>query len=172
MGVLSNGLRGIGSSFRRLVLTNNSIGNEGLSTLVDALQTCTGLERLVLSGNDFSSAAAELDSLSDWLQGDEVNLKHLGLEFCRINDKGLQAFTQGAVNHCTELNLRGNDSITATGLSYLSNSIRSDSCCVETLHLPPTFTLGDDGMEVLALGLAGNKSVRSLRVAGLLQSTV
>ena len=166
MGVLSNGLRGIGSSFRKLVLANNSICNEGLSTLVDALQTCTGLERLELYGNDFSSAVAELDSLSDWLQGDEVNLKHLGLACCRINDEGLQAFTQGAVNHCTELNLRGNDSITATGLSYLSNSIRSDSCCVETLHLEH-IPLGDYGLEVLALGLADNKSVRSLYLEDL-----
>eukprot|EP00984_Skeletonema_dohrnii_P003874 scaffold1336_cov100-Skeletonema_dohrnii-CCMP3373.AAC.4 len=151
--ILSNGLRGIGSSLKELLLVNNSIGNEGLSTLVDALQTCTGLESLVLSGNDFSSAAAELDSLSDWLQGDEVNLKHLGLACCRII-------------HCPKLNLYGNDSITATGLSYLSNSIRSDSCRVESLDLE-CIPIGDEGLEVLALGLAGNKSVRSLYLGDL-----
>eukprot|EP00984_Skeletonema_dohrnii_P009923 scaffold3820_cov77-Skeletonema_dohrnii-CCMP3373.AAC.2 len=159
--VLSNGLRGIGSSLEVLEMRNNSIGNEGLLAVVEALQTCTSLEILDLSGNDFSSAAAGLASLSDLLRRDEANLKRLDLRHCRINDEGLQAFTQGAVIHCKRLDLRENESITTTGLSYLSNSIRSDSCCVEALFLRGT-RIGDDGMKVLARGLAGNKSVRSL----------
>eukprot|EP00985_Skeletonema_marinoi_P003514 scaffold1505_cov146-Skeletonema_marinoi.AAC.28 len=161
MGVLSNGLIGIGSSLKVLNLSENSIGNEGLLALVEALQTCTGLERLDLSSNDFSSAAAGLGSLSDWLQNVPMNLKYLFLEKCRISDEGLQAFTQGAANNCKILDLDGNESITITGLSYLSDSIRSDSCRVETLWLQGII-IGDDGMEFLARGLAGNKSVRSL----------
>eukprot|EP00985_Skeletonema_marinoi_P000024 scaffold8_cov142-Skeletonema_marinoi.AAC.17 len=222
--VLSNGLRGIGTSLKVLMLTNNSIGNEGLLAVVEALQTCTGLETLNLSGNEFSLAAAGLaslsdllrrdlehlnlshcrindeglhafneglcsfsleealqtctsletldlscnefslaglGSLSDFLRRDEVNLKRLNLFSCRINDEGLHVLSQGAANHCEELYLGGFQSITTTGLSYLSNSIRSDSCCVEALDLRGT-RIGDDGMEVLAHGLAGNKSVRSL----------
>jgi hypothetical protein len=161
MGVLSNGLIGIGSSLKYLELIDNSIGNEGLSSLVDALQTCTGLETLHLSGNDFSSAAAGLGSLSTLLQRYEVNLKDLNLSSCRINDEGLHALAGGAANHCEELDLDGNKSITSTGLSYLSNATRSDSCRVETLWLQG-IPIEDDGMEVLGQGLVGNQSLRSL----------
>jgi len=166
MGVLSNGLIGIGSSLKCLYLSDNSIGNEGLSSLVDALQTCTGLETLNLSRNDFSSAAAGLGSLSTLLQRYEVNLKNLELSSCRINDEGLRALSQGAANHCEEIDLFPNESITSTGLSYLSSSIRSDSCRLETLDLRG-IPVGDNEMEVLALGLAGNKSVRSLYLVDL-----
>eukprot|EP00984_Skeletonema_dohrnii_P018040 scaffold8338_cov72-Skeletonema_dohrnii-CCMP3373.AAC.4 len=161
MHVLSNGLRGIGSSLKELTLSDNSISNEGLSTLVQALQTCTGLERLHLSSNDFSSAAAGMGSLSDWLQNSLMNLKNLGVECCSITDEGLHALVEGAANHCEELYLDGNGSITSAGLSYLSSAIRSDSSLVKTLYLQ-RIPIGDDGMEVLARGLAGNKSVRSM----------
>jgi len=161
MGVLSNGLRAIGSSLNKLVLNAIRIGNEGLSTLVEALANCTGLKILSLSHNDFSSATAGLGSLSDWLLRDEVNLNELDLEYCGINDGGLHALVGGATNQCRELNLQRNESITTLGLSYLSNSIRSNSCRVEFLGLKG-IPIGDDAMEVLALGLAGNKSVRSL----------
>eukprot|EP00985_Skeletonema_marinoi_P025697 scaffold19122_cov162-Skeletonema_marinoi.AAC.6 len=158
LDVLSNGLRGIGSSLKVLRLQNNSIGNEGLLAVVEALQNCTGLEILDLSSNDFSSAAAGLGSLSDWLQNSPMILKYLGFECCSITDEGLHALAEGAANHCEELGLDGNESITATGLSYLSNSIRSDSCRVETLHLQG-IPIGDDGLEVLARGLADSKSL-------------
>mmetsp|Transcript_11760 Transcript_11760/g.18109 ORF Transcript_11760/g.18109 Transcript_11760/m.18109 type:complete len:326 (-) Transcript_11760:812-1789(-) len=131
---LVNGLKSIGPSLKVLELISNSIGNEGLSSLVDALQTCTGLETLHLSRNDFSSAAAGLGCLSDWLRRNEVNLHELKLSYCRINDEGLHELFQGVAN-CEELDLEGNESITATGLSYLSSSIRSDSCRVKTLYL-------------------------------------
>eukprot|EP00984_Skeletonema_dohrnii_P015205 scaffold6522_cov118-Skeletonema_dohrnii-CCMP3373.AAC.2 len=161
MNVLSNGLRGIGSSLKELRLENNFIGNEGLSSLVEALQTCTSLERLHLSYNDFSSAAAGLSSLSDWLQTAPMSLKNLFLANCRISDVGLHALADGAVNQCEILALDRNESITSTGLSYLSNSIQSDSCRVETLWLQG-IPIGDDGMEVLAQGLVGNQSLTSL----------
>eukprot|EP00984_Skeletonema_dohrnii_P029681 scaffold20524_cov85-Skeletonema_dohrnii-CCMP3373.AAC.1 len=161
LDVLSNGLRGIRSSLTLLTLRDNSIGNEGLLAVVEALQSCTGLEELNLSHNDFSSVAAGLNSLSDWLQNVPMNLKYLCLEGCSINDEGLHALADGAANHCEELDLDGNESITSTGLSYLSNSIRSDSCRVKSLYLQG-IPIGDDGLEALALGLADNKSVRSL----------
>jgi len=163
---LSNGLRGIGSSLKELVLEDNSIDSEGLSTLVEALQTCTGLEILHLSGNDFSSATAGLSSLSDWLQNAPMNLKYLSLSYCRINDEGLLAFNEGAANQCRSLYLRGNETITTVGLRYLSDSIRSDSCRVESLDLEG-IPIGDDGMEVLAQGLVGNQSLTSLDLGDL-----
>jgi len=162
MGILSNGLRGIGSSLKVLDLSENSIGNEGVLAVVEALQSCTGLEILDLSLNDFSSAAVGLGSLSDWLQNSPVNLKNLSLEHCRISDEGLHALAEGAATHCEELDLDRNESITATGLRYLSSSIRSDSCRVETLYLQGT--IRDDGMEALGQGLVGNQSLTSLHL--------
>eukprot|EP00984_Skeletonema_dohrnii_P018043 scaffold8338_cov72-Skeletonema_dohrnii-CCMP3373.AAC.7 len=167
LDVLSNGLRGIGSSLKVLRLIDISIGNEGLLTVVQALQNCTSLdlETLQLSHNNFSSAAAGLGCLSNWLRRDEVNLQYLKLSYCRINDVGLHELFQGAAN-CEILDLDGNESITATGLSYLYSSIRSDRCRLETLDLRG-IPVGDDGMEVLARGLADNRSVRNLYLEDL-----
>jgi hypothetical protein len=61
LNILSNGLRGIGSSLETLWLNHNSIGNEGLLAVVEALHTCTCLKHLDLSYNDFSSADQDWD---------------------------------------------------------------------------------------------------------------
>jgi len=166
LDVLSNGLRGIGSSLKVLHLSDSSIGNEGLLALVDGLTNCTGLETLQLSRNDFSSAAAGLGSLSDWLQNSPMILKYLFLDNCRISDEGLHALAEGAANQCRELYLRGNETITTVGLRYLSDSIRSDSCRVESLDLE-CIPVGDEGLEVLAQGLVGNQSLTSLDLGDL-----
>eukprot|EP00984_Skeletonema_dohrnii_P019209 scaffold9129_cov78-Skeletonema_dohrnii-CCMP3373.AAC.2 len=167
LDVLSNGLRGIGSSLKVLRLIDISIGNEGLLTVVQALQNCTSLdlETLQLSHNNFSSAAAGLSSLSDWLRRDEVNLQYLKLSYCRINDEGLHELFQGVAN-CEVLDLDGNETITSTGLSYLYSSIRSDRCRLETLDLRG-IPVGDNEMEVLARGLTDNRSVRNLYLEDL-----
>eukprot|EP00985_Skeletonema_marinoi_P003513 scaffold1505_cov146-Skeletonema_marinoi.AAC.27 len=166
MDVLSNGLRGIGSSLKVLHLSDSSIGNEGLLALVDGLTNCTSLETLQLSRNDFSSAAAGLGSLSDWLQNSPMILKYLFLDNCRISDEGLHALAEGAANQCRELYLKGNETITTVGLRYLSDSIRSDSCRVESLDLE-CIPVGDEGLEVLAQGLVGNQSLTSLDLGDL-----
>ena len=162
---LTRGLRCIGSSLTVLNLCDGSIGSEGLSTLVVALANCTCLERLDLSQNNFSMAAAGLSSLSDWLQTADVTLNKLLLMFCEINDGGLEALTQGAVNNCKEMNLDGNVDIGASGWRFLSTSLQSESCCLERLFL--TYTgIGDDEAEILARGLVGNKKLKYLHMFG------
>eukprot|EP00985_Skeletonema_marinoi_P012501 scaffold6045_cov77-Skeletonema_marinoi.AAC.5 len=158
---LENGFATIGPFLKTLDLGCNSIGNDGLMTVVIALADCPGLEILDLSKNDFSLAAAGLGSLSHWLQRDQMKLKELDLFECGINDDGLQAFAEGVANHCEGLNLSINDSITATGLIHLSHALRSESCCLQHLYLN-FMDFGDDGAEALAGGLAGNQSLRCL----------
>eukprot|EP00984_Skeletonema_dohrnii_P031636 scaffold24379_cov115-Skeletonema_dohrnii-CCMP3373.AAC.3 len=158
----AHGLRSIGSSLKELDLRWNSIGNEGLSALVAGLANCTSLELLNLSYNDFSNEG--LLALSDWLQRDQMNLKRLNLESCGIDDEGLQALTEGATTHCKDLDLSGNDSITASGLRYLSASLQSEHCCLESLYIGGWEDIGDDAAEVLARGLVGNKSLRCLHL--------
>jgi hypothetical protein len=89
-----------------------------------------------------------------------MELKELILERCAINDEGLQALVEGVADCCEVLNLNENESITASGLRYLSNSMRSESCRLVELHL---FGIDiDAGAEVLARGLVGNKSLKYL----------
>ncbi|KAK1733712.1 leucine-rich repeat protein, partial [Skeletonema marinoi] len=163
VAALASRLRSIAPSLKTLGLSWNSIGNDGLSALVAALESCTSLEELDLSDNDFSLATAGLASLSDWLQTAVLNLNELSLRYCAINDEGLQALTEGAVNHCKGLNLSENDSITALGLRYLSTSLQCDSCRLESLFIG-SINIGDDGAEVLARGLIGNKVLRCLEL--------
>eukprot|EP00984_Skeletonema_dohrnii_P026066 scaffold15321_cov83-Skeletonema_dohrnii-CCMP3373.AAC.4 len=162
VAALASGLRSIGPSLKTLGLSNNSFGNEGLLTLVSALESCTSLEELDLSNNDFSLATAELRSLSDWLQSNQMDLKWLNFESCGINDEGLQALS-GTARYCKDLHLAGNDSITALGLGHLSTSLQSVSCHLENLYLG-RMNIRDDGAEVLARGLIGNKSLRCLHL--------
>ena len=68
---------------------------------------------------------------------------------------------EGAANQCKDLDLTGNDSITASGLKYLSTSLQSESCRLEKLDLSYV-GICDDGAEVLARGLIGNTSLRCL----------
>eukprot|EP00984_Skeletonema_dohrnii_P026065 scaffold15321_cov83-Skeletonema_dohrnii-CCMP3373.AAC.3 len=163
VAALASGLRSVGPSLHTLGLSNNSFGNEGLLALVTALESCTSLEELDLSENNFSLATAGLRSLSDWLQSNQMDLKHLDFESCRINDEGLQALSGGAAKHCKDLQLTGNDSITALGLRHLSTSLQSDSCRLENLYLG-WMNIGDDGAEVLARGLIGNKLLQCLHL--------
>ncbi|KAK1733364.1 leucine-rich repeat protein [Skeletonema marinoi] len=147
---LENGFATIGPFLKTLDLGCNSIGNDGLMTVV-----------LDLSENDFSLAAAGLGSLSDWLQRKQTNLKELDLFECGINDDGLQAFAEGVANNCEELRLSINDSITATGLSHLSRVLLSARCRLQRLSLNG-MDFGDDGAKALGVGLAGNQSLRCL----------
>eukprot|EP00985_Skeletonema_marinoi_P016115 scaffold8567_cov83-Skeletonema_marinoi.AAC.2 len=75
----------------------------------------------------------------------------------------MQALAEGALNHCKDLNLSGNDSITASGFRYLSTSLQSNSCRLEKLCLG-AMNIGDDGVEVLVRGLIGNKVLRCLEL--------
>jgi hypothetical protein len=164
---LANGFASIGSSLRHLYLSNNAISSGGLSALVAGLAYCTTLWTLDLSLNDFSFAATGLGSLSDLLQRNQMKLIELCLSNCAMNDEGLQGLTEGAANHCKILHLGGNQAITASGLRSLSNSMRSESCRLEELFLfdykmDVGLNIGDDGAEVLARGLVGNKSLKCL----------
>eukprot|EP00984_Skeletonema_dohrnii_P037425 scaffold39492_cov494-Skeletonema_dohrnii-CCMP3373.AAC.1 len=158
----SNGLRIIGSSVKELTI-RCSIGSEGLSALAAGLANCTGLERLDLGCNNFSRAAAGLRSLSYWLQKSAFKLDELSLNYCFINDEGLQALTEGALDNCLKLSVQWSTNITVSGWRYLSASLQSESCCLENLDLCMT-QIGDDGAEVLAHGLVGNKTLKVLRL--------
>ncbi|KAL7490444.1 hypothetical protein ACHAWT_000122, partial [Skeletonema menzelii] len=162
VAAFAHGLTGIGESLEVLDLSGNSIGSEGLSTLVATLANCTNIKRLDLNGNDFSMAAAGLRSLSDWLQTAALTLDELCLRKCEINDEGLQGLIERAANNCKVINLSGNYDITALGLRNLHTSLQSERCRLKRLHL--NTSIGDDDAEIFARSLVGNKSLKHLRV--------
>ena len=164
MALLGRGLRSIGSSLEGLTLCDGSIGSEGLLTLAAALADCTSIKKLSLSGNDFSMAASGLGALSGWLQTAGIQLDELGLRGCGINDEGLQALIEGAVNHCSYLVLASNRRITASGLRFLSTALQSKRCCLEKLNIGD-MSIGDDTAELFARALVGNRTLRSLYLA-------
>ena len=86
------------STLQLLDLDQNSFGNEGLSALAAALSDCASIKKLYLNNNDFSMTASGLRALSDSLRRAGIQLDELQLWNCDINDEGLQALTEGAVN--------------------------------------------------------------------------
>ena len=164
MALLGRGLRSIGSSLEGLTLCDGSIGSEGLLTLAAALADCTSIKKLNLGGNDFSMAASGLGALSGWLQTAGIQLDELGLRDCGLNNEGLQALIEGAVNHCSYLVLASNRRITASGLRFLSTALQSKRCCLEKLNIGD-MSIGDDTAELFARALVGNRTLRSLYLA-------
>ena len=154
------------SALKLLDLGGNNFGNEGLSALAAALADCTGIKTLFLNNNDFSMAASGLRALSDWLQTAGCHLDGLKLWNCDINDEGLQALIEGAVDHCKYLDLQRNDQITLSGLRLLSTPLQSESCCLEELRLG-YMSIGDDTAELFARALVDNKTLRILHLFGL-----
>ena len=167
VGTIARGLRNIGSSLEELDLAIN--GNDDLLTLAAALADCPRIKKLDLFENDLSMAASGLAALSRWLQTAGIQLDRLNLNECHIDDEGLQAVIEGAVNHCKHLDLSNNQRITASGFRLLATALQSESCCVEKIELcgmgfADDVSIGDDGAEALARGLVGNKTLRSLHL--------
>ena len=157
------GFRSIGSSLDELDLSGNNLGNDDLLTLAAALTDCTSMKTLHLCANDFSMAAEGLGALSGWLQTAGIKLDNLHLWGCHINDEGLQAFIEGAVNNCSYLDLSRNRRITASGLRLLSTALQSERCYMKDLNLID-MSIGVDAVEAIARGLVGNKTLRNLHL--------
>ncbi len=166
---IARGLRSIGPSLEELDLSFSGIDNDDLLTLAAALSYCPRIKKLDLRDKDFSMAASGLTALSRWLQTSGIQLDCLNLRDCDINDEGMQAVIEGAVNHCKHLDLSHNRRITASGFRLLATALQSGSCCVEKIELfymgfGGGVSIGDDGAEALARGLVGNKTLRSLHL--------
>eukprot|EP00984_Skeletonema_dohrnii_P014717 scaffold6228_cov144-Skeletonema_dohrnii-CCMP3373.AAC.7 len=187
MTALADGLASL-QSLKSLNLSFNDIGDEGLQALAASLAN-SDLEKLNVSCNG-SFSDIGLRCLSDVLPT-ALNLKSLDLAHNSINGEGLQALAvgltkasslrwldlgnndiddealevlvEGMENLCNieKLRLSGNR-ITVSGLSVLTPIFHRDySCSLKELDLDG-MDIGDEGAEVLAEGLRGNKSLTKL----------
>ena len=148
-------------SLKRLDLSENSIGDQGLKAVAEGLVGCN-LEELYLSDNELADSVSGLISLG-MLMGKTSSMKKLCLYNSSLTDEGLQSFVEGMSNCCnlTKLDLPWNRLITANGLASLSSLFRAEQCSLRILDLYGIH-LGDDGAAVLANGLVGNKSLTNL----------
>ena len=128
------------SVVRKLVLTNNPIGDGGLKRLCEALSTNTTLEELNLaycsinSGPLLGQLLSENTSLHVLdLEGNKITdyrsiaaglsknrtLRKLVLYDCGLTDECLEDLSTGLNNYIQHLNIASNDSITEDGLNVL-----------------------------------------------------
>ena len=126
-----------------LCVYGNSVGRDGYVALGNALEGCLSLRVLELStfGN---------------------NGENTGL----IDDEGLHALAEG-LKHChnlTSFDLYGNLMITEEGSRSLSAFFQSDHCRLEHLDLGK-MSIDDNGMAVLATGLASLSSLKRLELS-------
>eukprot|EP00984_Skeletonema_dohrnii_P009312 scaffold3549_cov110-Skeletonema_dohrnii-CCMP3373.AAC.14 len=157
--VLSAGLGSL-PRLKSLYLANNSIGDQGLQSLVGGMVNCN-LEQLILSTNLCSLSGHR--SLGTLVQR-ATSLKSLNLCGNAIDDEGLQGLVEGMANCCSlqTLYLSDNHLITAVGLRSIAPFFQSNNCCLKVLWLFG-INFGDDGAAALANGLIGNESLINLR---------
>eukprot|EP00984_Skeletonema_dohrnii_P015704 scaffold6834_cov113-Skeletonema_dohrnii-CCMP3373.AAC.3 len=141
------------------VSCNGSFSDIGLRCLSDVLPTALNLKSLNLGGNSINGEG--LHALAGGLTKTS-SLRWLNLANNAIDDEALQVLVEGMENlrNIETLSLSGNR-VTASGLSVLTPIFHRDSCSLKEIDLDG-MDIGDEGAEVLAEGLRGNKSLTKL----------
>ena len=125
-----------------LCVYGNSVGRNGYVALGNALESCPNLRKLDLTAYDN-------DHVDGGIIDDEgMNALAIGLKYC---------------HSLTSLELYGNVTITEEGSRSLSAFFQTDTCQLEYLDLGQ-MNIDDDGMAVLATGLASLPSLKRLSV--------
>ena len=149
------------SSISELDLSNNAIGNSGLSTLCDALSTNTSLKSLNLTmcsltiSDDNGAALYQLLNTNNSLEylnlthntvtscrhiaaGLAVNktLRILRLVSCELTDQSIEELSTGLINKIEILYISGNDSITEDGMKTLARHLTTHCSKLTLLYIP------------------------------------
>ena len=149
------------SSISELDLSNNAIGNSGLSTLCEALSTNTSLKILYLGNcsltisDDNGAALYQLLNTNNSLEflnlsgntvtscrhiaaGLAVNktLRTLRLISCALTDQSIEELSTGLINKIEELYIYGNDSITEDGMKTLARHLTTHCSELTLLYIP------------------------------------
>ncbi|XP_064391351.1 NACHT, LRR and PYD domains-containing protein 3-like [Halichondria panicea] len=149
------------SSISELDLSNNAIGNSGLSTLCEVLSTNTSLKILYLGNcsltisDDNGAALYQLLNTNNSLEhlrlysntvtscrhiaaGLAVNktLRTLGLGNCELTDQSIEELSTGLINKIKTLNIWGNDSITEDGMKTLARHLTTHCSELTLLYIP------------------------------------
>ena len=143
-----------------LALRRNELCNEGFEKIVTAASGVQSqITNLCVAWNNVGQVGC-----ATLLRSGALNkLKELDLMDNNIDDNSLQTLAAGLMNNTTleQLDLSGNPSITANGLTYLVPFLQSQSCPLTSFHFN-TIYIDDLCAAVLAHGLSKNKSLKRL----------
>mmetsp|Transcript_66563 Transcript_66563/g.98663 ORF Transcript_66563/g.98663 Transcript_66563/m.98663 type:complete len:287 (-) Transcript_66563:3475-4335(-) len=137
-----------------------TVGDEGLPDVIAALRGHAQLKELRIQGYNFGRACCEALGM---LFRTTSHLIALELANNSIDDLGLSilAAAVGLNCHISRIGLANNQNITSVGLRAFGNVFQSDICRLHHLDLSE-IRIDDAGLEALATGLVGNKSLHTL----------
>ncbi|KAL7459132.1 hypothetical protein ACHAWC_010847 [Mediolabrus comicus] len=155
------------SNLRKICFEQSGASEEVLTEIVTAISTHSQLQVLNLGENNLGRDGSV--ALGKALKAcDNPRLQKLVLCFNSIDDEGLRALVDGMQNchSLTELDLEGNDLITADGFSSLSTLFQSEHCHLK--HLDVSYmNMGDVGVvRTISTGLASLTSLEKLHFSG------
>ena len=185
-----SGLLSTATTMKRLNLCYFGLGNNDLKVLAKGIACNASLINLDLSNNDIGNEG--LQALASSLVGN-TKLRELKLANNNIGDTGLEALEDSLARNraLRVLSIAGNTAITAGGLRSVSRILQSsglEDLCLDRVNLTIAgafpisineslvslslscffvgFSIGDDGLRALALGLSYNSQLESLDLSG------
>ncbi|XP_048051929.1 NACHT, LRR and PYD domains-containing protein 12-like isoform X2 [Megalobrama amblycephala] len=158
--LLSDGLKDPHCKLENLWLSQCNITAEGCAALTSALRSNSHLRELDLSGNKIGDEGLML--LSDGLKDPHCKLEKLTLNSCNITVEGCAALTSAlrSNSHLRELYLTVNK-IGDKGLMLLSDGLKDPHCKLEKLELWMCY-FAAEGCAALASALRSNSHLREL----------
>ena len=158
------------TSLKHLDFSGADLDDEGFLHIAKALRSQPQIEELSLYSNNLGRD--DCVELGNTLQGC-LSLRKLSLTNSDhadedIGDEGLNALVAG-LKHChklTSLSLDGIQMLTEEGSRSLSTLFQSENCRLEHLHLRQ-MNIDNDGMAVLATGIASLPSLKGLILEGM-----
>ena len=164
---------------KRLSISYNHLGNQGMAALGSLLGTMSSLKTLDMDGlarGGHTGADGERGdnvtsqawvSLFTSLQDANLNLMKLNIRSNQINDEGVQLLIS-LVSRMTSLkflSLADNVLVTHTGWQALTGYLQSPNFALEELHLDDN-DCGDDAVIAFTSALVHKKTLKSLRIGG------
>ncbi|XDV15849.1 hypothetical protein PO909_015820 [Leuciscus waleckii] len=145
---------------RSAKLRRCEITDEGCAALTSALRSNSHLRELDLTENIIGDKGLTL--LSDGLKDPHCKLEKLRLRWCKITDEGCAALTSAlrSNSHLRELDLTLNI-IGDKGLTLLSDELKDPHCQLEKLELGDC-KITDEGCAALTSALRSNSHLREL----------
>ncbi|XP_067259746.1 NACHT, LRR and PYD domains-containing protein 12-like isoform X2 [Chanodichthys erythropterus] len=163
--LLSDGLKDSNCKLEKLMLRDCEVTDEGCVALTSALRSNSHLREMDLSQNKIGDKGLTL--LSDGLKDPHCKLEKLTLRSCDITAECCAALTSvlRSNSHLRELNLTWNK-IGGGGLTLLSDGLKDPQCKLDILMLRHC-DITDEGFAALTSALRSNSSqLRELDLTG------
>lgn len=144
------------------------IGNGSAASLANALSTNTKLKCLDLSNHNESISAAGWQTFFRILQNSNLALEELKLDNNSIDDVGVRAMVIALadISSLSSLSLSSNRSITSRGWRSISTLFGRRNSGLKEIDLTYNDNIDDEAVIDFATALAGNTSLKVLKLPG------